>query len=113
MKPPIKRRLPVLGAAAQWVDTTCHWGPRLVRTFLHEVARPITPARHQPAPAGWTSAAVTAAWLGHASVLINFFGLTIVTDPVLSSRIGATFGRRTIGPKRLIAAALTVDQLPP
>jgi L-ascorbate metabolism protein UlaG (beta-lactamase superfamily) len=31
----------------------------------------------------------------------------------LSSRIGATVGRRTIGPKRLIAPALTVDQLPP
>jgi len=32
---------------------------------------------------------------------------------VLSRRIGASVGRRTIGPKRLIAPALTVEQLPP
>lgn len=103
----------MIGAAAQWVDTTRHWGPRLVRTFVHEVARPITVPKHTPTPTHWTTAAVTAAWLGHASVLINFFGMTIVTDPVLSRRIGATFGKRTFGPKRLVAPALTVDQLPP
>jgi L-ascorbate metabolism protein UlaG (beta-lactamase superfamily) len=94
-------------------DTTRHWGPRLLRTFVNEFGVRVTPPNHQPRPAQWCSSSVTAAWLGHASVLINFFGLNIVTDPVLTRRIGATFGKRTFGPKRLIAPALTVDQLPP
>ena len=114
MKPPLrKKRLPVLGAAAQWMGTTRHWGPRLLRTFVNEVGVRITRPTHLPTPLLWSPSTVTATWLGHASVLINFYGLTIVTDPVLSRRIGASIGRRTLGPKRLIAPALTVDQLPP
>jgi len=103
----------MLRTAASLVDTTRHWGPRLVRTFVNEFGVRVTPPNHCPTPAQWSPASVTAAWLGHASVLINFYGLYIVTDPVLSRRIGASFGRRTFGPKRLIAPALTVDQLPP
>jgi len=34
---------------------------------------------------------MTAAWLGHATVLINFFGIKILTDPVLFPRIGFDF----------------------
>jgi len=56
---------------------------------------------------------VTAAWLGHATVLINFFGINILTDPVLFSHIGIRIPFLfTIGPKRLVAPALTVDELP-
>ena len=36
----------------------------------------------------WSNEDVTYAWLGHASVLINFYGTLIVTDPVLLRRIG-------------------------
>jgi L-ascorbate metabolism protein UlaG (beta-lactamase superfamily) len=95
------------------VDTTRHWGPRLVRTFVNEFGVRVAPPNHQPTPAQWSSSNVTVAWLGHASVLINFYGLNIVTDPVLTRRIGASFGKRTFGPKRLIASALTYSQLPP
>lgn len=95
------------------LDTTRHWGPRLVRTFVNEFGVRVAPPNHQPTPAQWCSSSVTVAWLGHASVLINFFGLNIVTDPVLTRRIGASFGKRTFGPKRLIAPALTYQQLPP
>jgi L-ascorbate metabolism protein UlaG (beta-lactamase superfamily) len=56
---------------------------------------------------------LTAAWLGHATVLINFFGVRIVTDPVLFPRIGIRLPFATIGPKRLTAPALTVPDLPP
>jgi L-ascorbate metabolism protein UlaG (beta-lactamase superfamily) len=56
---------------------------------------------------------VTAAWLGHATVLINFYGLTILTDPVLYKRIGANTSLGTIGPRRLVAAPLKPSQLPP
>ncbi len=114
MKSPLKsNRIPMLRTAVSLVDTTRHWGPRLVRTSVNEVGTRITKPNHLPTPAQWSSSSVTVAWLGHASVLINFYGLNIVTDPVLSRRIGASFGGRTFGPKRLIAPALTVDQLPP
>jgi L-ascorbate metabolism protein UlaG (beta-lactamase superfamily) len=55
---------------------------------------------------------VTLAWLGHATVLINFFGLRILTDPVLYSRIGVDLGLGTLGPMRLVRSALTADELP-
>ena len=51
-------------------------------------------------------------WLGHATVLINFFGITILTDPVLFPRVGIRLPGFTIGPKRLIAPALKFDELP-
>jgi L-ascorbate metabolism protein UlaG (beta-lactamase superfamily) len=45
-------------------------------------------------------------------VLINFFGVTILTDPVLFPRIGIRLPGFTIGPKRLTAPALEFHQLP-
>ena len=113
MKSPLKsNRFPGLRRAASLVDTTRHWGPRLLRTFVNEFGVRVTAPNHLPTPDKWCQSSVTAAWLGHASVLINFCGMHIVTDPVLSRRIGASLGKRTFGPKRLIAPALTVDQLP-
>ena len=56
---------------------------------------------------------MTAAWLGHATVLINFFGLTVLTDPVLFPRCGIRLPGLTIGPKRLTSPALRVRELPP
>jgi L-ascorbate metabolism protein UlaG (beta-lactamase superfamily) len=44
--------------------------------------------------------------------LINFFGVTILTDPALFRRIGIRFPGFTIGPKRLTSPALTVEELP-
>lgn len=114
MKNPLKpTRVPGYRTAVSLVDNTRHWGPRLFRTFVNEMGVRITPASHMPTPSQWNPAAITAAWLGHASVLINFYGLHIVTDPVLTRRIGATFCKKTFGPKRLIAPALTVEELPP
>ncbi|HZA37537.1 MAG TPA: MBL fold metallo-hydrolase, partial [Candidatus Baltobacteraceae bacterium] len=52
------------------------------------------------------------AWIGHATVLINFFGIKILTDPVLFPRIGIRLPGFTIGPKRLIAPALEFYELP-
>ncbi len=68
------------------------------------------PAR--PTPADWTEDRITAAWLGHATVLINFFGLTILTDPALFPRIGIRLPGITLGPRRLIAPALNPKELP-
>jgi L-ascorbate metabolism protein UlaG (beta-lactamase superfamily) len=45
--------------------------------------------------------------------LLNFYGMTILTDPVLGKRAGANTLVGTVGAKRLIAPALKVRQLPP
>jgi L-ascorbate metabolism protein UlaG (beta-lactamase superfamily) len=45
-------------------------------------------------------------------VLINFFGIKILTDPVLFPRIGIRLPGFTIGPKRLTAPALQLHELP-
>jgi L-ascorbate metabolism protein UlaG (beta-lactamase superfamily) len=53
------------------------------------------------------------AWLGHATVLLNFYGVRILTDPVLANRCGIAVGIGTVGPKRYIAPALGFSELPP
>ena len=85
---------------------------RLLTRFLLEGMRPIAPAPHRPDPARWSDDRITGAWLGHSTVLINFFGLWIITDPVLASRCGLRFGPFIIGPRRRVRPALTVRQLP-
>ena len=60
----------------------------------------------------WSDAQVTLAWLGHATVLINFFSIKILTDPVLFPRVGIRLPGFTIGPKRLTAPALEFHELP-
>jgi L-ascorbate metabolism protein UlaG (beta-lactamase superfamily) len=88
------------------------WLGHLFREWTIESWRPIAPAFAKPQPLKWTDAQVTLAWLGHATVLINFFGIRILTDPVLFPRIGIRLPGFTIGPKRLIAPALQFHELP-
>jgi L-ascorbate metabolism protein UlaG (beta-lactamase superfamily) len=85
---------------------------RAVRGFLAESCRSVLKPRSSPTPASWSDNSITAAWLGHSTVLLNFYGVNILTDPVLFRRIGADTCVGTIGPKRLIAPALTAAQLP-
>jgi len=40
----------------------------------------------RPDPSTWSNDTITAAWIGHATVLINFFGTMIITDPDVSLR---------------------------
>src|SRR6266487_568491 len=49
---------------------------------------------HTPTPDTWDDNAITLAWLGHASVLINFDGVRILTDPVLFRASASTCGSR-------------------
>jgi len=88
------------------------WLGHLWREWTVESWRPIAPAFAKPEPLKWNDAEVTAAWIGHASVLINFFGIKILTDPVLFPRIGVRLPGFTIGPKRLTAPALRFHELP-
>lgn len=89
-----------------------HWIGHLWREWTIESWRPVSPAFAKPQPFKWNDAQVTAAWIGHATVLINFFGIKILTDPVLFDRVGIRLPGFTIGPKRLTAPALEFHELP-
>ncbi|MEJ7578156.1 MAG: MBL fold metallo-hydrolase [Pyrinomonadaceae bacterium] len=90
---------------------------RYARPFLKERSRelrtPIAPAPFRPAPHEWRDDQLTIAWLGHASVLINFYGTWLLTDPALRSRVGVRVGAVTMGPRRLVRPALTPREIPP
>ena len=73
----------------------------------------VPPSPHRPDLSGWADHSLAAAWLGHATVLLRLGGRTVITDPVLSARVGLGLGLITGGPRRLIAPALTAAQLPP
>ncbi len=73
----------------------------------------VPPSPHRPDLSRWAEHALAAAWLGHATVLLRLGGKTVLTDPVLSRRVGLGLGLLTGGPRRLVAPALTVRQLPP
>ena len=68
--------------------------------------------RFKPDLKGWENYELAAAWIGHATVLLRVNGTTILTDPVLSNRIGVGLGLVTGGPRRLAGPALTVRELP-
>lgn len=72
----------------------------------------IAPAPHRPNPATWPHDRLTLSWLGHATVLLNFLGSVVVTDPVLEPRVGIGRGLVKLGPRRLIQPALRKRELP-
>lgn len=85
---------------------------RFLRERAGELKTPVAPAPHKPVPREWRDERLTVAWLGHATVLINFYGTWILTDPALRARVGVQLGVTTIGPRRLVRPALSVCELP-
>src|SRR5712691_7002285 len=51
-------------------------------------APPVMPAPYHPVPVTWPDDRLTVSWLGHATVLLNFHGAWLLTDPALERRIG-------------------------
>lgn len=76
-------------------------------------ANDIAPAPHTPDPRAWSDDRLTVAWLGHATLLFNFYGTWLLTDPALEPRIGIGRGRAKLGPRRLVQPALRPHDLPP
>jgi L-ascorbate metabolism protein UlaG (beta-lactamase superfamily) len=116
-KGPLSRRnflaISSLTSVGLWLSSTDLLPARAFKGFVAETGRTILKSKFKPTPAAWDPTRVTAAWLGHSTVLINFFGMTILTDPVLGKRVGADTPLGNIGPKRLIAPALKLSELPP
>ena len=101
-----------VGLCGAWAGASNILPARLVRGFIEESQRTLLTPAAVPQPELWNPNTITAAWIGHASILINFYGVTILTDPALFDRIGADTPFGTIGPKRLVQPALTAKQLP-
>jgi L-ascorbate metabolism protein UlaG (beta-lactamase superfamily) len=102
-----------VGVAGVWFRCSSQAAPKAVRKLVSEARRSVLKPRFTPNPQSWDPHAITAAWLGHSTVLLNFYGVTILTDPVLFKCIGLNTLLGTIGPKRLVAPALRAGQLPP
>jgi L-ascorbate metabolism protein UlaG (beta-lactamase superfamily) len=85
---------------------------RFMAERVSETRTPVLPAPHRPAPETWSDERLTVAWLGHATVLVNFYGTWLLTDPALRARIGVRVGALTLGPRRLVRPALTPRELP-
>ena len=100
-----------LGSGA-WAGTSPSWAARFVRERFGEFGRDIPAAPHKPDPSSWPDRGITMAWLGHATVLVDFYGVRILTDPALFPRIGVDAIVGTIGPLRLTACALAPSELP-
>lgn len=80
----------------RWIDRIAHLPrPSVVPTFD-----------------GWDDHSLAAAWIGHATVLLRMEGMTILTDPVFSPKVGLGFGFLTGGPRRLVAPAIAISALP-
>jgi L-ascorbate metabolism protein UlaG (beta-lactamase superfamily) len=79
-------------------------------TFLRKMifdgrgAPPLPRAR--PTPGEWKDDQITGCCLGHSTVLMNFLGARVLTDPVFSVRAGPGLGPFILGPKRYLQPAL-------
>jgi L-ascorbate metabolism protein UlaG (beta-lactamase superfamily) len=98
------------------VATGSFTAPRLISQlwdrYQQDRARTTQPAPFRPDPSKWGGAGLYAAWLGHSTVLLKIDGVTLLTDPVFSERIGLSVGPMTLGLKRIIAPALQRTQTP-
>ena len=86
--------------------------PHLWERYQRERDRDILAPPNRPRPEAWGDTGLHAAWLGHSTVLLRMEGISILTDPVFSERVGVTWGPVTLGPKRLVQAAMRVDEVP-
>src|SRR5436190_21895251 len=102
----------VLGGSLWWLTTSKERAARWTRRLVADARRNILSAPVKPEPAKWSDNRITMSWLGHTTVLINFYGIHILTDPALGDRIGVSLGLGTVGPKRFIAPALRFKELP-
>jgi L-ascorbate metabolism protein UlaG (beta-lactamase superfamily) len=83
--------------------------PLAVKDRRGLLGKPVSPLAIDRAVSDSSLAAV---WLGHATVLIRMGGQWVLTDPVMSHRIGIPVGPVTIGLGRLIPA-IDPENLPP
>lgn len=71
-----------------------------------------SPPTGQLHPAAWPDRTVTIADLGHSTLLMNWYGVRVLSDPTLFNRVGLSLASLlTIGPHRYTAPPLAPAQL--
>ena len=101
--------MPSAIALAGWAYRSA---PLFWNRYKEDLKRDIRPAPERPNPAAWPDTGLHAAWLGHTTVLMKVDGVTILTDPVFSTRVGIGLGPVTLGLKRIVEPALRQIELP-
>lgn len=87
--------------------------PKMIKAFSKpaSVADMINPAS-RPDVDKWRDNEINIAWIGHATVLINFYGKIILTDPVFFEAVGVYIEGYILGPRRASLPALMLDDIP-
>jgi N-acyl-phosphatidylethanolamine-hydrolysing phospholipase D len=102
-----------------WPDSEVHGYLDVLRMLLerHTQARSETPPRGtfpistpQISYPRASDTDFTATWVGHSTVLLQFGGLNVLTDPVFSQRASPV---QWLGPRRVMDPAPPLDALPP
>jgi L-ascorbate metabolism protein UlaG (beta-lactamase superfamily) len=98
---------------------------KMVRSGLRRYPRHLAASIASRGPSGAAAAStepgdlfnepdpLSAIWLGHATVLVRFGGRWILTDPVLTDRIGPRVAGRTVGLVRHAPPPVDPRHLPP
>src|SRR5690349_6133676 len=94
---------------AAWVRRAA---PQFWKRYNEERRRRILPPPQRPSPKAWPDQGLFAAWIGHSTALLKIDGVTGLTDPVISKRVGIALGPLTLGIKRIVAPALRPAELP-
>ena len=87
--------------------------PKLVKGFSKSLSsnNMIEPTS-RPNLNRWKDDEINVAWIGHATVLINFFGKYILTDPVFFEAVGVYIEGYILGPRRASMPALMLEDIP-
>lgn len=97
---------------AEWITKKIKNDFRFIKQYIQEKSRTIKPF-DTPIQINKWSNNINLCWIGHSTVLINFKGIKIITDPVFSDKVGVSIlGLHKIGPKRFIEPALKFEKLP-
>ncbi|MGC1679580.1 MAG: MBL fold metallo-hydrolase [Candidatus Binataceae bacterium] len=104
------RRLAALGifAAAFALALAC----AAMRSYAGAMESAADQSVGHPNPAAWPDNALSIATLGHATLLMNYLGVRVLTDPSLFDRVGLAFDSIfTIGPRRVTPPPLAPGEL--
>jgi L-ascorbate metabolism protein UlaG (beta-lactamase superfamily) len=75
--------------------------PCIVTPYARAMDPDQIPIAATPRPATWPDDALTVAYLGHATLLMNYFGVRVLSDPAFFDKVGLSFDSIfTIGPRR-------------
>ena len=106
----VKRRAAALWifAAACALALAC----AALRSYAEAMESAAAESIGHPNPVAWPDTALSIANLGHATLLMNYLGVRVLTDPSLFDRVGlAVDSLFTIGPRRVTAPPLAPADL--